>query len=271
MTQRVQLGSLAIGSLSCSVVLLTHPRLAPWLYVTAAVCLFTGLLLTWVGRALKHELLWFDCRAVAESLKTVVWRFAVCSSPFDGSEKDRISFLAKVREIRQARPEASSRLAGKLDLDVGEITAGMEEVRLLGLPERLDYYLEERVHDQRSWYTSKANQHASSASRWFWGVLALQTLAVTTAVLVAVFGPLRVDLVAILVTFAAIGIAWDQGRRNEELSRTYALAAQELSALESLAPRKDIKQTFSQYVSEVEDAISREHTLWCARRETPVA
>lgn len=270
-TQSIQLGSLVLGSLASSVVLMAPDGLEPWLYVTTAVCLFAGLLFTWVARAMNYESMWFDCRAVAESVKTATWRFVVCALPFDGSQHDRTIFITKLREIRKARPEAAPKLAGKLEAAVGEITAGMEEIRPLPAPERLRFYLHERAHNQRVWYTSKANQHANSATWWFWGVLILQALAVYAAVIVAVFGPLRVDIVVILVTLAAIGIAWDQSRRNTELARTYSLAAQELSALESLAPQTDIEKRFSQYVDQVEDAISREHTLWCARRDIPLA
>jgi hypothetical protein len=54
------------------------------------------------------------------------------------------------------------------------------------------------------------------------------------------------------------------------LKKTYALAAQELSELETIANNLASENDFPQLVEQVEKTISREHTMWCARRDVPL-
>jgi len=51
-----------------------------------------------------------------------------------------------------------------------------------------------------------------------------------------------------------------------DLSQSYGLAAQELNALADLVVRQTDEGAFGTWVQEVEAAISREHTMWLARR-----
>jgi anti-sigma-K factor RskA len=61
--------------------------------------------------------------------------------------------------------------------------------------------------------------------------------------------------------------AWSQMKRNDELAQSYALAAQELEEIETLTKNQASEKAFSQLVEQAENSISREHTLWCARRD----
>ena len=56
-------------------------------------------------------------------------------------------------------------------------------------------------------------------------------------------------------------------KRHNELAQTYGLAAQELEELESITVSLTEEGKFLQIVEQVEEAISREHTMWCARRD----
>lgn len=59
--------------------------------------------------------------------------------------------------------------------------------------------------------------------------------------------------------------AVSQLNRNDELSRTYGLALQELSLIDGLAEGVETETQLTSIVTDVESAISREHTLWLAK------
>jgi biotin-(acetyl-CoA carboxylase) ligase len=120
--------------------------------------------------------------------------------------------------------------------------------------------------DQKQWYSTKANFNATNSTKWFALTTILQLLAVTLAIIQAVMGGLGLNAVSIITTCIAVATAWSQMRRHDELAKTYALAAQELGELESIGQTLNAAD-FSQLVEQVEEAISREHTMWCARRD----
>ena len=56
-------------------------------------------------------------------------------------------------------------------------------------------------------------------------------------------------------------------KRYGELAQTYSLAAQELGDQETIASDTTEEADFLALVEQVEETISREHTMWCARRD----
>ena len=75
-----------------------------------------------------------------------------------------------------------------------------------------------------------------------------------------------VDLFGVAAAAVAAGAAWTQTRQHSAVATAYALASQELAAMGSLASRITSEAQLSQFVNDTETAISREHTLWRARR-----
>lgn len=57
-------------------------------------------------------------------------------------------------------------------------------------------------------------------------------------------------------------------KRYDELAQAYALATYELEELDSLATGVNTEAEFAQLVEQTEEACSREHTMWAARRDT---
>jgi len=72
--------------------------------------------------------------------------------------------------------------------------------------------------------------------------------------------------IGFITTLASISVAWVEMKKFQELSQSYALAAQELASAESLMVHVDDQASLSTYVNDTENAISREHTMWCAKR-----
>lgn len=69
---------------------------------------------------------------------------------------------------------------------------------------------------------------------------------------------------------AAAFTAWTQLGRNDELRLSYAIANQELLSIKALAAVVDSEQELAKLVRDGEGAISREHTMWIAKRGKPL-
>jgi len=147
----------------------------------------------------------------------------------------------------------------------------MREIRALLLAERKLLYIDDRISDQRRWYQAKCAFNQRRASLWFWTVFGLQCAALTIAVIQVATGSLPVNIVALLMTLAATFVAWSQAKRHDDLVQPYALAAQELISLQALAQQVNDEANFRELVIQVEEAISREHTMWCAKRNVSLA
>jgi hypothetical protein len=59
-----------------------------------------------------------------------------------------------------------------------------------------------------------------------------------------------------------------QLRRYQELSQSYLITATELSLIKSKIHQIETEEELSNFVDDAETAISREHTLWLARRDS---
>ena len=77
----------------------------------------------------------------------------------------------------------------------------------------------------------------------------------------------RWNLVGVFSSLASALVAWLQVRQHEELAQSYAVAALELGFIEEQAEHVAGDPSFSAFVGDSENAISREHTLWIARRD----
>jgi hypothetical protein len=229
--------------------------------------LAAGLIMMWIARARRYEKVWFDCRAIAESVKTTAWRYSMRARPFgdDAPGNTDRALLAALHEIRQTWPGLESHITSAGD--AAELTAQMRRLRASPLNERRTFYVTARVRDQRAWYASKCVLNRRRAGQWFWITLLLQAGALLLAALQVRYGMARISPISPLMTVAATAVAWSQARRHEELVQSYGLATHELRSLEALADSTTTEDAFQDYVEQAEEAISREHTMWCARRD----
>ncbi|WP_395294780.1 DUF4231 domain-containing protein [Kitasatospora hibisci] len=215
---------------------------------------------------------WYEARAAAESVKTLAWKYAVRARPFDGgaesAEVDR-GYLLQLEDVLRAFEDPEIVPPGT----VPEITAEMRRARSGSLTERRTLYLRTRVEGQRTWYRSRAEACETQAVSWGLGVAALIILGAAAAIAQAV-GALPVHIFGASSAAAAAVIAWTQLKQLRPLAAAYQLAARELenvgnqlSDLDLRAP--DAEQRWARLAAEAEDAVSREHTTWRARRAFP--
>lgn len=206
---------------------------------------------------------WFDGRALAESVKTLAWRYAVGGDPFP-------VLLEPGRADREYVHRTSSlldQLGSTTVLVIGdrreEITDWMRSLRSAPLAERSEAYERDRLDDQLDWYSERANANRRSMARVNAFTLALEGAGAVGAFLTAT-GTVRIDLLGFAGAAVAAVTAWSMAKQHSTLASSYAVAAHELNGIRALAAEPHSEEEWAIFVAEAEEAISREHTLWRA-------
>jgi hypothetical protein len=231
-----------------------------------AACFIGSLVLVLKLSADQSERGWYLGRAIAESIKTLAWRYAVGGDPFpiDAPERetDR-EFLQRTQEvIARGKDLTFVPVAGE------QISAEMRAIRHLPLTERRESYRSGRIQDQRGWYTDKASDNASSAKRWGYLTITANCLGIAGAT-ARFFGWVDVDLLGLAAAVAGATTAWMQVKQHRVLAASYAMASQDLGLVMSRLDLAMDDGAWALEVSDAEDAISREHTMWLARHGHP--
>lgn len=209
---------------------------------------------------------WYAGRAVAESIKTITWRYVCRAEPFQGNDPiSRSDFGLKLKAIVDQNKDVAQSLTNHLDAP--QITNVMTEMRSRPLEERKAIYAASRINDQLTWYAKKAAFNRRTSNGFFWALIVTNAVAVLCAILRIKFVDISFWPTDIFVAIAASLLSWMQAKRFSELAASYALAAHEIGLIreQSLLPRSD--EEFSQFVGDAENAFSREHTQWVARKD----
>jgi len=215
----------------------------------------------------KPEKTWYRARALAESVKTLSWRFAMRAEPFDDDRAAdaRRDFQHLVKEVLKANHDIADAIGG-VAISGEQLPNELQAIREFGLEQRKNYYLTHRVGDQRDWYERKARANAAAARTWFWISFVAYSLGLFF-ILVRVVDPAYFGWpTEPLVVFASVAIGWTQIKKFNELAAAYSLTAQEIGLSEILIRDARTNRSFSTAVNEVELAFSREHTQWTARQ-----
>lgn len=206
---------------------------------------------------------WYDGRALAESAKTLAWRYAVGGAPFpvenDGAEASG-RFSEELAALREDAPDVNIVLTGS---DV--VTTKMAELRRQPADARRTVYIEGRILDQQTWYARKAEYNTRRAKLWKLVLIALEFLGVILA-LVKAFGYLHVDIASVTGAAIGAGAAWLGIKQHESLARSYTFASSELWLVAARLREITDERAWAAEVADAEEAISREHTMWRAAR-----
>ncbi|MFI6877265.1 DUF4231 domain-containing protein [Streptomyces sp. NPDC050400] len=230
--------------------------------IVAIVFLGTLVLEIWLlGRSPERD--WYDGRALAESVKTLSWRYAVAATPFSASlseEDAERHYVSEAEKLIDDAPATSVIVTAPLG-----VTDAMRDLRHTGLTARRDLYLKNRIGDQLTWYSAKARFNADRARRWRLALILIEALGVIAAALRA-FGVVDVDLPGILAALLGAGTAWLAVRQYDAQSRAYAFAAKDLGTIHNGLRTIDSETEWAVHAADAEEAISREHTMWRASR-----
>jgi hypothetical protein len=261
---RLRLGLLIVAAGTGAVSLYTSQRIDLAATATVIALVGAGFVEVWLLTD-RPERTWYDGRALAESVKTLAWRFAVGGAPFANSINPQTAEARLVDQLSALIRDAPSSGIGVSNGPC--ITQQMRALRNVNLDERRRIYISERVDGQRQWYESRAVNNTKAARRWRLTLLAIELAGVCAALLRAI-GLVAIDLAGMAAAIAAAGVAWMSLKQHESLARAYAYAASELALAAGRLNTVTDEQDWSLEVDNAESAISREHKMWRANRTT---
>ena len=213
----------------------------------------------------KPEQGWYKCRALAESIKTATWRYMMRAAPFAAID-DSSGFQNFLREILEANRHIGERISG-LSAEGEQVTARMASIRQQALNCRKRLYGEQRIQEQKSWYSNKAISNKRSFRMWIGIVCLVYAGSMASVLLRIVFPDIRYWPTEPLIVLASSIIGWIQIKKFNELASAYTLTAHEIGIIQSQLSGASDEASFSDFVNEAELAFSREHTQWVARQD----
>jgi len=232
----------------------------------SGIAVFVSGLLTICLTLFKPEKNWYKGRAIAESIKTLSWRYMMHVDPFDANDdaQNLIYFTERLDEInKQANQEGFIPKPNKHHSDV--ITSKMADIRSKNFLERKDFYKTNRIENQIDWYVKKSRNNKIFGTVCSWTIIVCQIIAgIYLLKYDSPHSSINLNSIMIFVATSIIGVV--ELYKFKDLHQAYALTQQELNIIRTRfgVIRDDV--SFNQFVIEAEQAISREHTMWLARR-----
>ncbi len=226
----------------------------------------TLIILGWI-RVRRPDDLWYNWRAVAESVKTRAWRWMIRAEPYENAkslDKSSKDFIADLRTILEQNNSISDTLRAG-DISFSAIPGKMKMIRELSMQKRLEIYKRERIEDQADWYKRESILNRKKADHWFWGSVSLHLLA-AIMLSIRIMEPSLSLPIGIIATAAGAALTWPQAKKHNELNSSYSLAAHEIAFIKEEASSVKSEEELSDFVMNSEAAFSREHTQWFARK-----
>jgi SMODS and SLOG-associating 2TM effector domain 1/SMODS and SLOG-associating 2TM effector domain 3 len=206
---------------------------------------------------------WYAARALAESVKTMTWRFCMRAEPYDipRAKEHFIENLSSVLKDNSTISHKIKTFSGK------QVPDQLEQIRASSQNERVTVYLEHRIIDQLNWYTNKSELNGRRSKQFFVTISLLYGIAIVLAFARVKIETMDFWYVDLITVFAGSALTWLQSKRHQELAASYALTAHEIGLLkEKIRPDMRLSD-FSAFIGDAENAFSREHTQWRARRD----
>lgn len=205
---------------------------------------------------------WYAGRALAESAKTLAWRYAVGADPF-GLELEPHEATEVMRaRLRQVDAKGSDRVV--ISVTPPLVTPAMTALRARPLEDRRAAYLAGRTLAQHRWYVQRARHNQRWALGFRMGLIAAEVVALVVATVGAV-KDWDTDAGGLVAALVAAGAAFMSLKQYESLAAAYATTARELALQAGVLEAVDAA-AWPAAVADAEEAISREHTMWLATR-----
>nr|WP_314498882.1 DUF4231 domain-containing protein [uncultured Chryseobacterium sp.] len=238
------------------------------IYIISGIIMLMAIIFSLVIKNKKYEDIWYRGRALAESVKTLTWRFMTKSEYFENSltnEEAKSRFNHRIRELHDEFKDLHSFLKAK-NLSLPVITDEMEKNRNLDLISRKEFYLKNRIDNQIKWYSDKADTNKTKYEGWFWGVIVTQLLALISIGYLVLSPECNFNFVGLFTTLSASFFGWLQLKKYQENKEAYTTATSELNLIKQEAEFIHTEEKFKIFVLDSENAMSREHTLWLAQK-----
>jgi len=235
--------------------------------IISAILFFASLSIMILLRIYKPDDIWYNGRAVAESVKTRSWRWMMRAEPYEDCQDIEIMRREFIKDLRSILEQNKS-LIGKLGIAAvmnEPISEIMRRIRGFSISERIEIYRKERITNQALWYTNKANINIKKSRLWFFVTIIIHSIAMLFLLYNIHTPSTNLPIGAIAVAASGV-ITWVQSKKFNELSSSYSLTTHEIMLIKSETSRITTEKELSEYVMNCENAFSREHTQWVARK-----
>ncbi|WP_407357156.1 DUF4231 domain-containing protein [Methanolobus sp. WCC5] len=208
---------------------------------------------------------WFEFRAVAESIKSLAWQYAVgCGDFCDESAANKL-FLKQIKEIKE-RCEIIPYPKTISSKGIDEIKDTMEIITKMEWEEKKETYIKERINDQIAWYTNKSKWNKNHSYISDVCIITLQFIATVACIYLLYNHVNGAPILALIATIITSIIGWSKSKQYAELVEPYLNTARELSEIRQEMELAKEETEFRSLVLNAEQAISREHTMWLVNR-----
>ncbi len=235
--------------------------------IVLAMTMIFSITLTAIMNIRHSDENWLFSRKMAEEIKTATWKYMMKVGDYQGSlpdkEAERI-FLKSIDEIMHSNSKVCSQLS-LAATDVSQITGHMKKIRKNNLKNRMAYYYQERIHDQRCWYANKAKWNRNQEVKWFTITWLLELVAVSIAVVNIVLADMVIQPVSAVLAAGGGVLSWVNARSYKEPAESYGIISNELALLEERTRNIADEEGFNEIVKEVESLIMKEHYIWLSR------
>jgi len=213
---------------------------------------------------------WYGGRAATESIKSSAWKYAMRAAPFDNDLESEMKaqYIREVDSILKQN-KARLKLPAQCDSTPEQISNTMLSVRAMSWQDRKLKYCEARIDEQYKWYSARSNASSRKSSVFFSAVILAQASACISAFICAYTRAAIPNFASVFSSLASVCLAWLNFRAYDTVSQAYSIAAVDLMSAKTVANDVLDEATFRQFVSDTENAISREHVMWVSRRELP--
>lgn len=264
---RAKISLLIAAAVAASVTLSPESELARLAAIALSILLVGSMAFTAFVKIINYDQIWSDSRAVAEALKSETWSFMMKVGLYEGRTANPDAeerFLERQRDILQKRSELYPYLTSDFEEAV-QITDHMRKMRNEALESRRDYYAQNRVRNQRLWYTKKAKWNRNQGALWFAIGWILEILAIASAIVMINQQNVGINPVGIITAAGAGVLSWISSRSYNEPAGSYGFTAQELLLFEEKMKQISTEERLADAVLKVEGIIAREHMIWLAR------
>ena len=232
----------------------------------AALLFLASLAVTIFARTQQFQQSWYQARALAESIKTTSWLYMMGADPYNVDDVSAAHvFRATLTQLLEDNRSLGDHFESTPAADE-QLTPRMREVREFTVGDKVAFYREYRINDQRQWYTQQATANRTQGKLWFRILVALYLLA-TVSVLIRVAAPgFKYYASGLLAVAASSVLTWIQLKRYSEIAAAYVLTSHEIGIIQQGLGSITGAEQLSMFVANAENAFSREHTQWAARR-----
>jgi len=235
--------------------------------IFAAIIFIITIIINVVLMTKNYHDIWYKARSIAESIKTVSWRFMMKAEPFSLTEQENNE---KFRNIINKILQGTSNITEKFDAKYHSmplITTNMNKVIKSTIEDKILIYLTYRIQEQRNWYAKKTKYNQFWYKFWFFIMIILQIAAITIVLSRIAYPEIKYLSPEILSVMITGILTWIQLKKYRELSASYSFTAHEIGIIESKIATVSSSSELSRFVQDAENAFSREHTQWVARKD----